>query len=224
MAARGGRNYQRSGTEPGPGVSTASSVDAWFRRMRSKPRLRYVLLVYEGLSGIEEVEQWELPELEDGAGDTIFAAAQCHAEDLGAVGRYTIRLLADDRDAVGSKLIRVVPTDAAGELPIGATSVEDPSMHGVVGQVLRHNEALIRMYVGSMGGVLGRMHDLLKMEQSENDILRRRLRQVHETESTGDEDAEQAAERSAALAKLADAVTEHVIPALARRYGGQHDA
>lgn len=224
--SRGGRNYQRTGTEPGPGVSTAASVDAWYRRMKGKPRIHGVVLVYEGLSGVEEVEQWQLPELDEGAGETIFAAAQCHAEDLGAVGRYVIRLVAEDGQAVGSKLIRVAPTDAAGELPIGTTSVEDPSVHGVVAQVLRHNEALIRMYVGSMGGVLGRMHDLLKMEQNENDILRRRNRQLQNDAEVDGEDDEAAAERSAALGKLAEAVTEHIIPAMARRYGngGQHDA
>jgi hypothetical protein len=193
-------------------------------RVRGKPRLHAVGLVYEGLSGLEEVEQWQLPELSDGAGESIFASAQCHAEDLGAVGRYSIRLLDDAGETLGSKLIRVVPTDAAGELPIGLTSVEDPSISGVMGQVLRHNEALIRMYVGSMGGVLGRMHDLLKMEQGENDRLRTRLRAA-EKDAPSAEDIEESEQRSEALSKLMAAVTDHIIPAVANRYGGNgHDA
>jgi hypothetical protein len=189
--------------------------------------MKFVVLAYEGLSGIEEVEQWELPELLEGAGETIFAAAQCHAEDLGAVGRYSIRLLGEESVPLGSKLIRVTPIDAAGELPVGLTQVEDPSVHGVIAQVLRHNEALTRMYVGSMGGVLGRMHDLLKMEQGENELLRRRLRTYDAANENGSaQDDADAVERSAALAKLADAVTEHIVPAIARRYGNgnQHDS
>jgi hypothetical protein len=219
--AKGGRNYQRTGADRGRPVSTATNIETWLLRALKKPGVTQVVLVYESLSGSEDVEHWALDELNEAPGETIFEAAHLHAEDLGAVGRYTIRLLGENGGALGAKHVRVQPEDD-GDMPLGAAEVEDATGSGVVGQVMRHQEVMMRMYSGALGSVLGRMHDLLKMEQGENDRLRARLRVALKDHDEEDAISEaEAEERSAALGKLTDALTEHVIPALARRYGGE---
>lgn len=206
------------GVERGRPASTAANIDAWLARALKKPGVVLVTLSYEALSGTDDVEQWTLEELAAGAGECIYDAAQTHAEDLGAVGRYTIRLLGAEGGALGAKQLRVVPLDSE-DLPMAATEVDDASVAGVLNQVLRHQEVMMRMHSTALGSVLGRMHDLLKMEQGENDLLRRRLRVAQRENDDVDPQAEaDAAEHSAAMDRFTTAITEHIIPALARRY------
>lgn len=205
------------GVERGRPASTAANIDAWLARAVKKPGVMLVALTYEALSGTEDVEQWSLEELgAGGAGEAIYDAAQTHAEDMGAVGRYTIRLLGAEGGALGAKQLRVVPVDA-DDLPMAATEVDDASVAGVLNQVLRHQEVMMRMHSTALSSVLGRMHDLLKMEASENDLLRRRLRVAQRDRDEDPEAEADAAERSAAMDRMVNAVTEHVIPALVGR-------
>lgn len=204
------------GVERGRPASTSSNIDAWLARALKKPGVLSVSLTYEALSGSEEVEQWTLDELSDSAGAHIFEAAQAHAEDLGAVGRYTVRLHGQEGGILSAKQVRVVPLDS-DDLPMAATEVDDASVAGVLNQVLRHQEIMMRMHSTALSSVLSRMHDLLKMEAGENDLLRRRLRVAQRDREEDPEAEADAAERSAAMDRMVNAVTEHVIPALVGR-------
>lgn len=210
------------GADRGRPASTAANIEAWLFRALKKPGVREVVLIYDSLAGAEDIESWTLEELTDAPGETIWEAAETHAEDLGQVGRYTIRLMGTDDTALGAKHVRVQPE--SDDMPIGAAESEDASASGVVGQVIRHQEVMMRMYAGALGGVLGRMHDLLKMEQQESDKLRVRLRTALRDRDDDDTTEADTAERSAAIDRMTTAITEHVIPALARRVGqnGEH--
>lgn len=210
--SRGGRGYVAQGVVPGRGASTPDRIDDWLAR---RPVHAHTLtLSYEGLSGLEEIEQQDTSDLPvSGAGTMLLAAAQDHADDVGQVGRYILQLRTKEGALCGTKPIRVVPDTA--NLPAGTDSIDSASVAGIIGQTLRHNETVMRLWVNGMGSVLGRMHDLLRLEQAENDLLRRRMRELQIDEA---DTLEERQTKKELLEKLGALATDVVLPAALQKW------
>ncbi len=210
--SRGGRAYVAQGVVPGRGASTPDRIDDWLARRPTHAHT--ITLSYEGLSGLEEIEQQDCADLPArGAGGMLLAAAQDHADDVGQVGRYILQLRSKEGSVCGTKPVRVVPDGA--NLPSGTDAIDSASVAGIIGQTLRHNETVMRLWVNGMGSVLGRMHDLLRLEQGENDLLRRRMRELQIDEA---DTLEERQVKKELLEKIGTLATEVVLPAALQRW------
>jgi hypothetical protein len=191
-----------------------------------------VFLVHEQIGVTSIVCNWapsELTEGGDGA-QLIYDAAQEHCDDLGTQARYTVELRSAEGSTLATKPIRLEPNPGQGERPVGAGQVEDPSIAGILGQVLRHQEVMCRMYVGSTGGILNNMQAELKLQadqiQELNGTLKlaqQRLRAAEaraEDTEVADAQAVEYEAKAEAWNKVGTAVATELIPLLAQRLNG----
>lgn len=186
----------------------------WLSRL-PRAQITKLSLVYLSIQGDEPIQSWELGDLTPEAVRTekdltaeILEAAQGDCDAREYQSRYSVRAL-DAAGEIRSQQIAVCRpkgnTDPAG--------VGDPSSAGIIGQCLRHNEALMRMSVASMSAVLSAQHQILEIQAETIKSLNRRAKAAEENPQ---ETMEQVA-KAESLVKLADAVVEHVIPRIVDR-------
>jgi hypothetical protein len=139
----------------------------------------------------------------------ILDSSQLHCDSNEYQSRYAVRALNIQNEMVVEQNIVCRPqgfTDPAG--------VGDPSLTGIVQQVLRHNEALMRMVFGAMDGTLSAQNTVIESQKKiiEDFYRRERARiEVAQQEKADENDVEKVA-RAEALLKIGDAVAEHIVP------------
>lgn len=186
-----------------------------------------VFLVLEQLGVSAVVANWapaELVEGGDGA-QLIYDAAQEHCDDLGTQARYNVELRSAEGTVLATKPIRLEPNPGEGKRPLGAGEVEDASIAGVLGQVLRHQEVMCRMYVGSTGSVMQHMQSVMKILAEQNQettqalkVAQQRVRAAEARASTEAEvDTVESEAKAEAWNKVSTAVATQLIPLLAQR-------
>lgn len=200
-------------------------IRAWLSRA-PKDVLQIDLRIEQiGIS--QTVSSWPRDELiaqGDGA-QLICDAAQAHCDALEAAARYTVHFVSSSGAVIGTAPLKCRPE--GGETKFGNDGVEDASIAGVLGQILRHQEVMTRMYVGAQSGVLGNMQQLLTLQsdsiKSLNDQLKTAHARVRATERAAGDDATEGAEalaRAEAISKVGEAVAAHLVPVLAARMNG----
>lgn len=187
----------------------------WLSRL-PRAQISKISLVYLSVQGDEQVQTWELGEVtpealrsEKDLTAEILEAAQSDCDAREYQSRYSVRAIDAKGDTRSQQVAVCRPqgsTDPAG--------VGDPSLSGIVGQTLRHNEALMRMVVNSMSGILTAQHDILTMQAETIKAMQRRAKAAEENPA---DSVEQVAKAESML-KLADAVVEHVIPRIVDRF------
>ena len=193
-------------------------IRSWLNRVPKAAA--QLLLLYEAVGQKEVVCAWGKDELagNGGAAEMICDAAQEHCNDLAGPARYLLQWVSSESNKLSSKLIRAKPDHDEDEDggPLAAGKLEDPTIAGVVGQVLRHQEAMARMYVGSMSGILSNMQQMLTLQQEQIRNQAQRARAAERANEAGDTDQESIA-RAEAMVKFTEAITQHVIPLIAQR-------
>jgi len=172
---------------------------AQFSRERAQPLSHIVLRSSAAGSRGVDVETFPIPERisveEIGSlAETILARAQEDADGSGGLQRYTLQLF----EREGAKPVGRYPFRMRGEEdpewdePAGE---EAPTSKGLLTQMMRHNEATVRVMVQSAGtltGVMARRMEslenmvgkLVEQRQSDLEILERALSQQHERDMT----------------------------------------
>jgi hypothetical protein len=199
----------------------ADRIRVWLNRV-SKDADR-VQAVFTQIGVAEVVCSWSIEELAhcDGA-SLIIDALQEHCDDLGTAARYSLQQITADGRALQTKVVRAQPED--GEERVCAGQVEDPTIAGVIGQMLRHQEAMARMYFGANAGILANAQQLLKVMGEQNSELATQLKHTvarvrqAESKAAGDEaETMESVARAEAITKLTDALAQYVVPVMAAR-------
>lgn len=194
---------------------------SWLRRQpNSSPS---ITLVYLAVSGEEPVFTWVMsaisPEVarnEANLANDILAAAQEDCENREYQCRYAVRILGDDGAALASTNIKCKP--------IGSTTpdeVGDASAAGVVSQCLRHNEAMMRMIIGSQSQLNGQYHEIIRIQAEQIKDMRRREKIAAEILEKGDGEPDPTELiKAEAWAKASESFCEHVMPRVANYMDG----
>ena len=199
-------------------------VRAWLQRAPKGSTQIELRLVQIGI--VEVVSSWAIEELAHGDGATVICdAAQAHCDALEAAARYTAHFVTADGRTVGTTVLKCRPE--GGETKFGGEGVEDATIAGAMGQLLRHQEVMARMYIGAQSGVLANMQQILTLQsetiRAQNDqmktlVARARAAERSQTEETA-ADVEALA-RAEAITKVGDAVAQYVVPIIATRMNG----
>jgi hypothetical protein len=206
-------------------------IRAWLKRAPKNAARVQALLQQLNVSDV--VASWETAELRDGDGARMIAdALQDHCNDLGAPARYSLQICDAKEKVIATKVVRASPSetlDDEDEEDSKGKKVDDASIAGVLAQILRHQEAMARMYIGSQGGVLRNMQEMLELQSSQIKELATQLKsasqRVRVAEARVDTAADQADNeetiaRANAITKVSDALVQHVIPIVAARMNG----
>ena len=203
-------------------------IRAWLNRVPAGSHR--IQLVFEQIGVSNLVAQWTRDELQHAdAAHLILDAAQEHCNDLATAARYTLQWVGEDNRPLSSKVIRMQPDDAEPQL--GAGQVEDATLAGALGQLLRHQEVMARLYVGAQTGILSNLQQVLQMTREHNAELHalnkeltRRVRNAEaraEGEAMEAETAESLA-KAAAVEKFTTVMTEQVLPLVVMRMTNGH--
>jgi hypothetical protein len=132
----------------------------------------------------------------------IGEAIDTDAEGLGGVQRYIVVATSDDRVVARLPLrCSVLGGDSGDPDPVES---EPPTQKGQVAQLMRHNEALLRMFVVGMGQVVSTMQRTIARLQQNADVADdRRLAAVEAKENL----LNQQTERELVLREQADEAT-----------------
>lgn len=123
-------------------IGTPDSLARWVLRLRNAPESARVELSRDGMAGGEVIASWTLAEARsaDWPKDALQAAAD-DADALGARTSYDLAAVDDTGRRIASRNVRVDPSGASGGFTESAT------LTGLVGQLMRHNEALVKQVV-----------------------------------------------------------------------------
>lgn len=203
-------------------------IRAWLNR--AGPSVDRVHAVFEQLGVRDTVCNWARDELVHGDGaSTVADALQEHCDDLGTAARYTLQMVTSDGRVLSSKVCRATPIDGDEKELLG--KVEDATLAGALSQLLRHQEAMARMYIGANSGILHNMQAVLKLQAEQlQDYAQqakeanKRARAAEVRAASGDENAPiddvESVARAEAITKIGDAVSQYVIPIVAGKLNG----
>jgi hypothetical protein len=204
-------------------MTSEARVRAWLNRV--PPAAERIDLSLHQLGIDETVGSWAREEL--AAGDPasiVIDAAQAHCDALEASARYTVQWVSADGRTLSTLPMRLSPTDGAPRERFGG-EVEDPTMAGAMGQLLRHQEVMARMYIGAQSGLLANMQQLLKLQsetiREQGGQIRTLTTRVRANERGADDaDDVESVARAEAVTKVTDAVVHSLLPILAARLNG----
>ena len=207
-------------------MTSEARVRAWLNRV--PPSAERIDLSLHQLGIDETVGSWSREELTAGDPASIVTdAAQAHCDALEAPARYTVQWVTADGRTLATLPMRLSPTDGDRRERFGG-EVEDPTMAGAMGQLLRHQEVMARMYIGAQSGVLANMQQLLKLQAetirdqgAQIKTLNTRVRASERSDENAAEDVEAIA-RAEAITKVGDALVHGLLPILAARLNGHH--
>lgn len=185
----------------------------WLSRL-PRAQIEKLSLIYLSVQGEEPVRHWRLADLppeiatseKDLAIDIIEAAQEdCNGREYQS--RYSLRAYTEANEQYSAMVIKSRPEGSTDPEGVG-----DPSLAGITAQTLRHNEALMRMVVGSMSTIMGAQQQIIEMQARQITNLHQKD-QAREESAADDPDSIAKAE---SMIKLTDAVVEHVIPRVAQ--------
>lgn len=198
-----------------------TKLAAWLRKIPSG-----VIRISATFTGMveEPVWTWEL-HAPKGTKSKDKTQTRLSEQDLASDILEVLRNDTDNRQA--NCRYRLEALDEDGEVKATFTAKErwegnhaDPvdvdgeaSLSGVVTQVLRHNEALLRLYVSSMREIQGGYHELLRIQSHQISDMRAREKALQEMmmEYSQHVDSDTVT-RSESMTKLTDALVTEVMP------------
>lgn len=205
-------------------------IRAWLGRVpKGGERIQ---IVFEALGNRECVASWSSDELAGGDGaQLVLDACQEHCDDYGSPTRYSLQWVDATDKPLQSKVIKCSPQD--GEDRSFGRTPEDATAAGVLGQVLRHQEVMARMYVGAQSGVLANMQQLLSLQARQIETMQvdlkeaqRRVRAAETKAAAQAEGTEEAAmveaqAKADAWGRVSEALAAHVVPLAAAQLAGR---
>lgn len=186
----------------------------WLSRL-PHGQISQIKLIYLSVQGEESVFTWDLTSgearTESDLTREILETAQDDANSREFRSRYAIQAWAPTEERPRMQFV-IVCKPSNNHDPDG---VSDPSLAGVVSQALRHNEALMRMIVGSMDNILSAQQAIITLQAEQMKTLRRREQAREEAEPNIEQTA-----KAEAILKVADSLVEHVVPIVAQKITG----
>lgn len=186
----------------------------WLSRLPG-PQIHHLSLVYLSISGEEPVRSWVLAELspelvrsERELTVEILEAAQEDCDGREAVSRYSLRAMNEADERHSAKVLKCRPSNSTDPEGIG-----DPSAAGIVANVLRHNEALMRVTVGSVSTILDAQQQIIAIQAKQIENLH--IKDQAREDAAGSDDPDARA-KSEAMIRLADVIAQEVVPRAAR--------
>lgn len=148
-------------------TGTPKSVSTWGSRLRGRVSDETLVeLVRDGLAGTEVVTAWPVAALDHGEawGEEVLDAAREDAEAQGARTTYVLRARTGER-TIASRTIRADPSEAG--------PIEGPDPTGLLAQMMRHNEALVRQVASMAERTTRAMGDAMLALSERNAMLER---------------------------------------------------
>ena len=155
--------------------------------------------------------------------ETVLSEVQSHCDTAGSVCRYDIRAIQGEKEVLSSRTVRSVPR-SPDELPDPLSISNNPiAANTAMQQMVRMNEAALRLHVQSFGMIQAAWKEILEVQKQQIETLLERETQLANNvllQLANQSDVEESEIRkSNALNKLTD-LLETYAPVVVANIGG----
>lgn len=193
--------------------TSALRLQSWIEANKEDSTQLHVVALL--MTGDQPVQYWNRAELPDSSTEIARRcneAAQMDAEGREAVMRYAIRWQDDIGKVKAQTVIKAGPSDGPASRP-----AEDASSAGVVERFLRFQEGFHRQNHSNHQLVVAQLLQMNQQLLDERKQLVDMMRALCPTPATAGATDALSEAKAVSLASMADAVNEHIIPAIGRQ-------